>query len=76
MNKPAPRRQPSLIERLAEFWEQNPGASLSTSQALQLFGGTEHAFRQACYRLRRMGTPVRCERVYRLRRRADPPLSN
>lgn len=66
----APRRGPkSLVQRLTTFWLEQPGASLSTREALEIFGGTPHAFREAVHRLRRLGTPVRCERVYRLRHR-------
>ena len=61
-------RGTSLVQRLDAHWAQHPGAALSTREALALFGGTPHALRQAVYRLRRLGTPIRCERVYRLRR--------
>lgn len=60
-------KRPSLALRLEQFWHDNPGASLTTREGLELFGGTGHSFRQAMTVLRRMGTPVRCERVFRLR---------
>ncbi len=64
----APQRPgPSLVQRLDDYWTRHPDAALSTRDALQLFGGTAHSFRQAIYLLRRTGTPVRCDRMFRLR---------
>lgn len=70
---PAAPRGPSLVERLSEFWEKNPGAVLTTREGVRLFGGSPHSFRQAMYELRRRGTPIRADRVFRLRNQPVEP---
>ena len=67
LRKHQQRTGPSLVQRLDEYWTRHPDASLSTRDALQMFGGTAHSLRQAIYLLRRTGRPVRCDRVFRLR---------
>lgn len=61
------RGQQALVTRLQNFWMEHPGATLTTREAVARFGGTPHAFREAVYRLRRAGTRVRCDRVWRMK---------
>lgn len=68
LRKQPQRTGPSLVQRLDDYWMRHPDAALSTRDALQLFGGTAHSLRQAIYLLRRTGVPVRCDRVFRVRR--------
>lgn len=65
MSKPRPKS----AQFIANYFVRHPDASLTTAQGVKMFGGTPHSFRQAVYRARKMGAPIRCERVYRLRSR-------
>lgn len=61
--------RPKMAQFIIDYFLANPEASLSPEQGAKKFGGTPHSFSQAVYRARKMGTPIRCERVYRLRSR-------
>jgi len=63
------RRTLRLVDRLAEYYEANPDARISSAEGAVLFGCTRRTLRQAMYQLRRLGVQVRCVRVYQLRRR-------
>lgn len=64
-----------LTDQLAEYFEANPGARISSNEGAAQFGCSTYSLRQAMYLLRRRGMQVRCVRVYQLRRRENADLS-
>lgn len=60
-----------LIDRIEAFYDDHPGASLTTLEAMARWGCTEHTLRESMRALRRRGVGIRCERVYR---RRDQPV--
>lgn len=56
-----------IVERIATYYEENPGARLTTVEASKEFGYSETAMRQAFYMCRQAGVRVQCERVYVLK---------
>lgn len=61
---------PTLKQRIEAYYQANPTARPSTSEAVAEFGSTPHHIRESMLRLRRMGLPIRCTRVYELRNRS------
>lgn len=60
---------PTILEKLAEFFEAHPDARISSSEGAELFGCTQRTLRQEVYELRRRGLQVRSVRVFMRRQR-------
>lgn len=56
-----------LMDRIEAFFEDNPGASVSTREGVARWRCTEHTLRETMRLLRARGVTIRCERVYRRR---------